>query len=72
MNSPFLTMIRSITCSIAFMLFLTLVQSGLPEKSVFSNAVEAKTAKSPYKKTFARSKRINSKKSRKRSSSVVV
>jgi len=44
-------------------------QSVLPSNSGFSNSAEAKTAASPYKRSFKRSKRIRSKKSRRRSSS---
>ena len=64
MNSnPFL-IIQSIVCSIMLMLFLTIAQSSLPSGSVLSNVAEAKSAKSPYKRGFARSQRI-SKKSKK-------
>ena len=61
-------MIRSIAYSIALMLFLTLAQSAVPAGTVLSNVVEAKSAKSPYKKAFNRSKRKRSK-SRRRGSS---
>jgi len=57
-------MIRSISYSIALMLFLTLAQSSAPTTSVWSNVAEAKSAKSPYKKSFSRSKRKRSKSQR--------
>jgi len=56
--------------SIALCMFVLFTgQTMLPESSGLSNTVYAKTAVSPYKKSFKRSKRIYSKKSRKRSSS---
>ncbi|MGK0272231.1 MAG: soluble lytic murein transglycosylase-like protein [Cocleimonas sp.] len=69
MNSRAFTIIRSVAWSIALSMILIVGQSVYPDGVGLSNNVYAKSAKSPYKKTFARSKRIHSKKSRKRSSS---
>jgi len=60
-------MFRSICYSLTLMLFLSMAQSAVPTNSVWSNVAEAKSAKSPYKKSFSRSKRKRSK-SRRRSS----
>ena len=61
-------MIRSIIWSFALVLMLTFVQSKVSVDHVLSNAVLAKTAVSPYKKAFSRSKRIRSKSKRRLSS----
>ena len=75
MNSHVLTFIRSVTGSITLSIMLIVGQSVSPDDSGSSNGLRlsnnafAKSAKSPYKKSFVRSKRITSRKSRKRSSS---
>jgi len=61
-------MMKSISWSLALMLLITLVQTTVPAGNGLSNVVEAKSAKSPYKKAFSRSKRKRSK-SRRRSAS---
>ena len=84
MNSAFSAFVSSTYCSISkvfynvfysavfscfFLLLLFVGQSSLPHSSVFSNAAMAEKIASPYKKSFTRSKRINTKKSKKRRSS---
>ena len=69
MNSALNLIARSVSWSLFLSACLVVGQSVLPDSSEFSNITYAKTAKSPYKKSFARSKRIYSKKSRRRSSS---
>lgn len=60
-------MLRSLTWSMALIVFIFFAQSNVSSNSHFSNAVVAKAAKSPYKRAFSRSKRKRSK-SRRRSS----
>lgn len=72
MNSHLNYIVQSIAGSLLLSLCLLATQAVIPNSSGFSNDVyakTAKTAKSPYKKSFSRSKRVYSKKSKKRSSS---
>ena len=69
MNSNVLTIIRSVTGSLALMLFLFVGQSVSHNIVGVSNNVYAKSAKSPYKSGFSRSQRISKKRKKRRSSS---
>ena len=69
MTIPFNLIIRSAVWALIVSVFLIVGQSVLPINSGFSNSAESKSAQSPYKKSFSRSKRISSKKSRRRISS---
>ena len=66
MKVSFSIVLRYVTCWMVLSVCLFMGESFAPRYSYFSNNVEAKSAKSPYKKSFARSKRIHSKKSKKR------
>lgn len=67
MNYHLKFLVRSIAWTSILSICVFALQSTLPIGNGFSNSVLAKTASSPYKKSFVRSKRINSRKSRRRS-----
>ena len=69
MNSVLNLIAGSILWSMFLSTCLFAVQSVLPVNSEYSNSAYAKAAKSPYKKSFSPSKRIYSKKSKRRLSS---
>lgn len=68
MNMNIFLIIRSMTIVCIFAVSLIVVENFLPNNSIFTNSAFAETAKSPYKKSFVRSQRINATKSKVRSS----